>query len=490
MLGLSLAMTLGNPTLSAGVGEAARRLAPAVAVPTGGTIYVSGASPSALPAGNDTTGDGTALAPYATLTKAMATVPQAGNMLVLCDGTFAENTAASGSWVFTGLYNAPVVFDSYSGDPANFIVTNTSGSSGVMRVRGNTCRRIQIRRATIRSATESNHLFRSDPSDAAKFGTDIRFYDCVFECKTSGATIPAISLRSDFGIIGLYFVRCEFKRVAGTSTAQEPTLIEVLNLTISTDNQPHQDLGFWDCFMTGDFNRFTILTNGLCGIAKVTFVRNVFRAMLNHAFLLGKDTAGDTNPKVTDPYVYGNTLTATGSNAHGLEIGSNVVAAVVKANVVSTILQGIVCKGSSGALVQGNTVTHVAGVNGGSSLYAKGATGTKFRGNTVNLDGSAFSGYALHEGNDSLVLSGDTEATNNIINATGANADALFWEGASGSTGGAVSNDNTITLAASAELGAVRGATVTDQASLRAVWATDGLAGDAADNDSRSTVAA
>lgn len=501
-----LRAALRHPTLSKGVGvpqwKLARRLAPSVAVPGSGTIYVSGTSPSVLPAGNDTTGDGSIGAPYATLTKAMAVLATSGDKLVLCDGTFSESTASGGRWILNKLFTAPVVFDSYSGDPANFIITNASGTSGVINVRSAQCGKIQIRRATIRSSTDSNYLFRSNPDTSGHVGSDIRFFDCVWEARTQSInTLSAIDLSTDFGITALYFVRCLFKKVAGGSTTYLPQLLNSQPTTSTTATQPHSDVGFWDCSTT-DANWLGFSSSMVAGVAKFTAVRCSFSVTGNHSFLLGRDTSNDTTPKVTNVYVQGCTMTASGSNPHGALIGSNMQASgdptitnnamtdgvVFEGNTVNTGLQGIVTKGSINPVIDGNTVNHTAAANGGSSLYPKASSGAKYRNNVVNLDGTSFAGYGFHEGADGANLASGTEFTNNIIRATGANATALLWADGTGSSGGATANDNRITLASGAALGNIRGGHIDTQADLQSVWATYNLSGDITTNDSRSTV--
>lgn len=502
---LTRGLTSGlTAALTQGVGyyapwEVALQQAPSVAVPTGGTVYVSGSDAANLPAGNDTTGDGSAAAPYATLDKVMSVLSTAGNRLVLCDGTFAENTAAGGRWVLNKLFTAPVVFDSYSGLASAFVITNASGSASVVNVRAARCGNIQVRRATIRSSTDSNALFRSNPASAGAFGSDISFFDCVWEARTLSVTnLAAIDLNSDFGIQGLHFVRCTFKQVNGGSLVNNPQLLDTTGMTQTIASQPHSDVGFWDCVTEGNWRSFTALM--VAGINGFTFVRNAMTTLLNHAFVLGRDSSGDTTPKITNAYVQGNTLVASGSNAHGMVIGSNVQMSgeeptdsdyvVIKGNTVTTVLQGIVAKATGKVLIDLNTVHDNAGANGGSALYAKASIGAKFRRNTVYLDGSAFTGYGFHEAEDGLNLPADTEFTGNTIVATGANAVALLWEDGTSSNGGAVANDNRITLASGADLGNVRGGSIDTQADLRAVWALNGLAGDDPTNDSRSTVAA
>lgn len=479
------------------VWELARRAAPQMPSPASGTIYVSGTSPAVLPAGNDTTGTGSAVSPYATLTKALSMVPAGGDYLIRADGTFAENN--SGRWILAGNFAAPVVVDSYSADAANFIITNASGTNGVVGVRGSLAAKIYVRRATIRSSTDNNRLFYNLPTGAGTVASDVRFFDCVFEGRTSNSvTIGCIGLPSDFGINGLYFVRCQFKKVNGTNTTYLPQIADTNGLTTTINNQPNVDIGFWDCSTTdANWLGFMPASTGFYGISKLTYVRNTFLVTGNYGLGCGKDAAADTTPKCTNIYIYGNAITCVGANPHGMVVGSNCTAAAdptdtdgitVKANTVNTGLQGIVIKGAAKAVVEKNNVTINATVSIGSALYAKASTGCKFRNNTVVINGASFACIGFREDLDGSTKSGATTFSNNTISATGANAQALLWAGPAGSTGDAVANDNDITLSSGASLGSVRGTTVVNQTALRAVWAAQGLSGDDPTNDSRSIV--
>lgn len=490
-------------TLPKGVGipawKSARRAAPAYAVPTGGSIYLSGTSPTSLPAGNDTTGDGTAAAPYATLTKALSVLATGGNRLVLCDGTFTENS--SGRLILNKSFTAPVVFDSYDGNSSHFIITNASGTSGVVSCRSGAANNIQFRHATIRSSTDANALFLHNPATSGDKGSNIAFFDCTFETRTQAAVATcAIGLDSDNGITGLYFVRCNFKRVAGGSTTNDPLIIRTTSLTASSTNQPHSDIGFWDCTTEGAFHGFTTAGAGLMGVAKVTAVRCAFTVTKTYGLCIGTDTETATTPRCTNVYVQGCTLVAASSTAHALLLGFGCYATkdhdgtdgvLAEENTITSDMQGIVQKGSAYTFADRNTVNVTAAAGTPSAAYAKGAVNGGFRNNTINLNGASFACYGWREDVESVTStkSGSNVFSGNTINATGANATALLWAAAAGSTGGAVANDNRITLASSAVLGSVRGTSVANLAALQAAWAADGLSGDAADNDSRSLVA-
>lgn len=458
--------------------------APAYAAPTAGTIYVSGASPSALPAGNDTTGDGSASAPYATLTKALSVIGTGGNKLVLCDGTFAENTTASGRWILAGLFRLPVVFDSYSGSAANFIISNVSGTSGVVNIRSSSVSNIQFRRATIRPTTDACSAILFNPATAGISATNLMFFDCNIEVRSTASTSTyAIALITDYNANNIQFVRCSFVRTAGASTATNPSILQAAPTTLTTNNQPYSKIGLWNC-STSDNNwmRFSGLVSGISGLDIIgcTFSINGL-----YGILLGQDSSGGTTPKVTNGRIWGNTVTTVGSNPHAILVGENAVADVDK-NVINSTLQGIVIKGSIGSTVNENIVTLTnAGV--GSALYSKASFDTVFTKNVVSISGTG-SAAGFREANDGSNKAGRTTFSGNTISVSGASAAALVWADGTGSVGGAVSNDNTIILNSGATLGFVRGISVSTLAALQAAWAASGLSDDVATNDSRSTL--
>lgn len=463
---------------------AKRETAPTVATPTGGTFFVSGTTPSILPAGSDAN-PGTIAAPFASLAFALAQVPASGNYLILCDGTFTENNG--GRLILNRVFTSSVLFDSYSANVNNFIITNASGVNGVVTIRGvGAGSNTQFRRATLRSSTDANPVYWHNPANAAYTGTNIAFFDCIIEHRTQAAAVPAIQLTSDITASGLYFVRCQFKKTVGGSIVNLPIIIGG-GATATISNQPYSDIGFWDCTTTT--NEWQMFSNTLNGVSKFTAVRNNFQTQVTYGLFLGKDSSVDTTAKTTNIFISNNTLTCTGLSAHAILIGSNCMSPiVVQNNTISTTQQGIVCKGCADAIAQGNTVTMTPAVGTPSAIYAKASNGTRFFNNLVNMDGSAFSCRAFSENIDVANKASNTTLIGNTINATGANAQAIFWVDGTGSTGGGVSDGNIITLTSSATLGVVRGTTVSNLAQMQAAWTSAGLTGDLRTNDSRTTV--
>jgi hypothetical protein len=458
---------------------------PILVTPTGGTFYVSGSGATSLPAGSDGAA-GTEAAPFATLTYALSQVPSAGNYLILCEGTFAENN--SGRWILAKSAALPVLIDSYTGSADDFIITNASGTNGVVNVRSSSVANIQIRRATIQSATEGNSLFRHDPTSAAQAARNVSFFECVFKQKTHSSAVSAIILRGDNGISGFKLVNCQFQRVAGSSTSAEPKIIETSAYTSTVNNQPHRNITVYGCSTTDD--QWSDFATDLSGVDGIGIYKNSFQVNSGHSLLLATDSSDATRPKVTGVEVALNSLSATGSNPHVVVLGANVTNPVFAGNIGYSEGQGYVMKGSINAIVFGGELYCVGtGAVSGSALYAKASTGTKFLQVKVTVDGTADPVTAFRDGEDGSNKSSDTVLKDCQIEARGANATLLFWGGSSSSNGGGVSDYNRYALAASAALGSVRGQSVSSLADIQAAWVSDGLPGDVATNDANSSLA-
>lgn len=459
-----------------------RFAAPAPKIPTAATYYVSGAGASSLPVGSNSN-PGTEAAPFATLGYALSMVPAGGDVRIRCDGTFAENTA-SGRWVWSGVFAAPVLFESYTGDASKFVVTNVSGTSGVAVIRNANAKNIQFQSATLRSATDGNYVVGCGPNTSPLTAGGIALFDQIIEARTDATARAPVILNGDNGLDGLTLVRCGFKRTAGANTTANPLILSTVSLTQSIDNQPNANVSLYDCYTTD--GQWSAFATNCAGINTLKIVRCNFTAA-NHALLIGVDNSTATVPKTTNAVVYGGTFTATGANAHGLLVGSNVQSAVVEGAEVNSVLQGLVAKGSLNVQAILNDVTVTAPGSVGNGLYAKASVGTVFSDSSVRVTGAAASVAGFREGDDNGKKAANTTLLRNVIEVSGS-ASAIQWGGASVSDGGAVSDYNTYILKDGATLGSVRGVTVSTLAELQAAWASNGLPGDNPLNDAHSTV--
>lgn len=457
-----------------------RLRAPHPASPASGTLYVAASDAAVLPAGNDTTGTGTAAAPYATLTKALSKVPAAGDYTIAADGTFAENT--SGRFILAGDFTLPVVIVPHSG--ASVTITNADGTNGVINVRSARANNIQFSGITIQPSTDGCPTIWMNPLRSAASASNLLFHDCTIVQRSGASHLDAIRLENDYAVSGLWFVGCRFQRVTGAAQTCNPTIISTRNTT----TQCHARIGVWDCETTDA--QWSAFSSRLSGITGLTLARNTIRTSLNHALLVGVDSSGTDTPPVSDLLVYENDLMAHGPNPHGLEIGDNVTG-IVAMNSVTSGLQGIVVKGARDVRVVQNTVCLIpTGVGHGTALYAKASSGTIFDGNNVMIEDTGYAATAFREAADSAspVQVSATTLRNNFIELRGPALRALAWADGSESTGGAASDGNMFALHDGAVLGSVRGETVTTLAELQAAWTSHGLAGDRATNDAESSL--
>lgn len=456
----------------------ARIMAPVLAVPTGAILHVAAANATRLPAGHDASGDGSEAAPFATLTKALSQVPQAGNVTILADGSFAENN--SGRLILAGDFALPVLIKPAPG--AQLEITNASGTNGVICVRGARARNIQMSQATIRPSTDGCPAIWINPTNAASTGGQLLFHDCEIICRSHSSLVAAIRIESDFGLHGLSFTYCRFTRAAGASQAVNPQIIT----TPDCATLAHSRIGFWHCRTTD--GQFSAMTARLCGIKQLTMVGNAFTTGLNHACLIGTDSVATGLPETRDVFVYDNDFIAQGVNAHGLELGE-AVSGIAAGNRVTSVLQGIVAKGTQDAKILQNAVRLVPLVANGAALHAKAAHGTLFEGNAVILEDTGLAASGMREAADGAHMSQNTILRHNYFEIHGVAARALEWRGTGQSAGGAQSVENSYILDGAA-LGILRGVSVSNLSSLQAAWGSAGLAGDQPQNDAQSHVAA
>ncbi len=454
----------------------ARLNPPKVHKPSAGTIYVAAPDAAFLPAGSDADGDGSREAPYATLTQALSVVPSTGDYLILCDGSFAEDNA--GRFILSGEFDLPVVFRPYVEGSAS--ITNASGTNGVINVRSAAASNIQFDGLTILPSTDGCTTIWVNPSAGTALASNILFFNCRLVQRAYTSAAHLIRFEADYAVKGVGFVGCALVGLSGVGSTP-PNII----LTPANTAQVHERIGFWDCWTEGEWGAFSYR---FTGTKAVTVVGNDFKAVVNHALLLGTDSSTLSPPAISDALVIDNDFLAQGSNPHGLEIGEN-VSGIAALNRVTSGLQGIVVKGTDDVDIIENTVRLVPTAANGSALYPKAATNTRWVGNAVIIEDTGLLAYGFNEGPDGANLSGDNTLSDTYFEIHGAASQALLWSGASGSTGGATSDGNEYVLDG-ASLGAVRGVTVTDLAELQAAWASDGLTGDDTANDDTSTVSA
>lgn len=454
--------------------------------PTLATIYVSGTSPKSLPAGNDTTGDGTYATPYATVWKALNSVATYGGVRILVDGTTAENS--SGRMIVPKAFTNWVLVDSYSGRPEDFVMTAATNTNPVFQVRSAAAGFLQIRNCTFRTTADGQLCVQSIPTAQLTGGGPVRFFDCILEVRrTSGSVGRAIDIQSDYwNQTSWEFINCAFK--ATGSGSNYPNIITATPTTTNNSSlQTYTNIGLYRCRTTdanwGDFSYRMAGINGLniidCRISTAG----------NHACTVGTDTSGGSGGSVplkcTNVYIGRNYFFAGGSDGHGAIIGEAADGVIFDRNVVGGNVQGIVVKGATNAWIRRNwvTVTGTAALNG---IYNKASTGVRFIDNFVYTQRSSGGTTAFREAYDNVSsqLAGNTTLIGNWLIADGnSNVTVLQWGDSSNSTGTGISDRNVFETRNGAVLGTVRSTAVTTLAGLKAAWASGGITGDKTTND-------
>ena len=461
---------------------------PVLVMPSGAssTLYVNGTGGSMAVAGNDTTGDGTLAAPYATVWKALNVTPTYGGALILVSGTTVENS--SGRMIVPKAYTDWVLVDSYTGRREDFVMTANTTSNPIFQIRSAAAGFLQIRNCTFRTSADGQQCISSLPTAAIAGGGPVRFFDCVLEVrKSTTGTSRAIDIQSDFwNCTSLQLINCSFKALGGG--ANLPVVVLCTPTTNTPSTQVYSNIGMWRC-RTTDAN-WSDWSYRMSGINGYTIADCTFYTAGNHAVMVGTDESGVNYGKCTNVYIGRNYLNAAGSDGHGALIGSNSQSVVMECNAVVATVQGIVAKGATSATIRRNwvAVTGAVALNG---IYAKASTRTKFLQNFVYVQRSSGAAAAFREGwdNASSVLAGTTRLVGNWLIADGnSNVSVLQWGDNTNSTGGAISDWNNYETRNGAVLGSVRPTVVTTLVGARAAWASVGFGSDLVSNDVNSTL--
>ena len=454
--------------------------------PTLATIYVSGTSPKSLPAGNDTTGDGSYATPYATVWKALNSVATYGGVKILVDGTTSENS--SGRMIVPKAYTNWVLVDSYSGRPEDFVMTAATNTNPVFQIRSAAAGFLQIRNCTFRTTADGQLCVQSIPTAQLTGGGPVRFFDCILEVRrTSGSVGRAIDIQKDFwNQTSWEFINCAFK--ATGSGANYPVIILATPDTVNNSTyQIYTNIGLYRC-RTTDAN-WSDYSYRMAGINGYTVLDSLITTAGNHAFVAGTDTSGGSGGSVparcTNVFVARNYFYAGGSDGHGALIGEAVNGAIFDHNVVGGAVQGVVVKGATNAWVRRNWVT-VTGTGALNGLYNKASAGVRFLDNFVYTQRSSGGTTAFREDwdNVSSQKAGTTTLVGNWLIADGnSSVTVLQWASSSGSTGGGISDRNVFETRNGAVLGSIRGTAVTTMVGARSAWASAALSGDRTTSD-------
>lgn len=434
-------------------------------------------------AGSDTAGDGTEAAPWASLSKALASVPSAGGVRVgVAPGTYAENTSALGYLYVPNDFDAPVTVERWG--VGEVVLTNVSGSYCV-RFEGAT--NVRLRGLTVRPATTTNGAVTLRGACSG-----VALSECVVEANSSLGSVYADATFSG----DAEFTDCEYRPKAGYAsahrcyyhTAGSGRTSTVTHRRCEGTGSHASSAALAVLAQAADANPTTRVVGGSWSNALSYAVHQMGGALYvsggatitatdTPALVFGRDgvAAYPTTGSVVDSTVHSAT-------SHSVLIGRLTEGVECRRNAVPGGDYGVVVKECAGAVVADNEVSGTTDAG----VYVKAATGPTITGNDV----AAAEGYCVRVlGNlaDTGNQCEDVTLTGNTLTATGS-AYCLEWGDAAEDAGGGVCDANTYDHSASSgNVGTVRGtAGITTLAGLQAAWSGYDTPG----NDANSTVIA
>jgi len=440
--------------------------------------------------GNDTTGTGSQALPWATFTKAIS-VAVAGDTINASDGTYTENTSASGAWTIAKSVASDITIQSLNGIAANVIIVGASGASN-----------------TIFNTGASAHLYfknltfgmRSGSSYALRFNancTNLTFDGCLIDASANASAIGGIAHVGAAGIVAssVVFLNCTTTTSPSGSynggTYFAPTGTGTISPVFTTCTLAGgvllQNAGaggtFNGCTISGAVKGIRTISAGTISItggiiaggssnaidangAAITIANCLIsNAVAVGTVTLGVDgTAGNaTTGSMTNCTIVRNVALV----GHALLVGAGCSNFVIDSCLVPAAYDyACVIKECAGAIVRYNTFVGGATVAANAALYFKAATGANAHHNKL-IAGANFAARVLR-GDTANKCGTITLVDNQIIVRRG----VLFdWGGSGDDSGGSICDRNTYDTRT--KFGTVYGtANVATLAAVRAAWAT------------------
>lgn len=460
----------------------ARSEKPKIYEPRGAIYYVSNSTANGMTVGSDSTGTGTFLLPWLTVDKALTSIGTAGDATIYVnDGTYSESSLGTGRFIPRTLFADWVSVESLSKRRGAVTITTASSPAGAINFTSSySCSRIQFRNITIQPGTTQAPAINASSTNGTQ--NQVHFVECSIAGSLGGAFTNTVFFQGDGGFNDFALIDCEFIAPVNSGAVQ-PVMISVLPATIA-GNGKYTNFSIWGCRTTPGASYAG--GSAIYGVNGLIVVNNMFTVTSTYGFLVGSDASTNavafTQTNVLIRNNYFNSI--AGAAGHGLLIGFGCQSSVIaENNWVLAGYQGIVIKGANGPIVRRNTVIGTPSIflNG---IYVKASQNVKVLENFVHcLYGSCF---REDWDNTTSVSSGNTTLMGNQLIADGSSALVMTWANTPDSTGGAMSNYNVYELRNGAAWGLLRSHTLASFADLQAGWATYGLTGDLATNDSTS----
>ena len=437
--------------------------------------YVDGA------AGNDTTGTGAIGAPWKTISKALATIPDIACNIRVAAGTYAENTGGLKYLRILRLFTNWITIRPWnSGD--SVVITDAASGTFCVNYATNTGR-VRFQDITIEQAGANNQGTISLAN-----GTFAEFVNCTITtvnwCLYSVATgavslaLSGCTLRQKTGATGYALGGFLYPGDGGAIT------LSMINCTMEAVSAVGGTIGLllWRSHANGIINAtisggtYTINSDYAiqCRATTLNISNAVVTSTAGVALVYGTDATG------TDGGTGSITgCTVTSSSSHALLIGDECDGVAIVGTTVNGGDHGLVLKECRNISVTNSVL------NGGTQqgLYLKAATNCSVDDCAIN----ASTTYAIRAGINTTTgnKAGDNTITDNTVTVTG-DADIYLFEAAAGESGGSVVDRNVYDISGTTgDIGSVYGtANITTLAALQDAWNTY----DVPTNDVNSTV--
>jgi hypothetical protein len=211
--------------------------------------------------GNDSTGNGSTGTPWLTLSKAM-TVAVAGDVINVGDGTYAENTSASGAWTIAKNLASYLTIQGENGASSAVIITGASGASNTIFNGGTTaflrfkwitfgmrsgssyalrlnaaCNNLDFQNCTIDAAGNSSALQGIRMVDASFALDTIAFSNCTVTSNGSGSSYDAIApqISGTGALTNVTFDTCTITGRNAAINASGTTSLTFTNCTLASE---------------------------------------------------------------------------------------------------------------------------------------------------------------------------------------------------------------------------------------------------------------
>lgn len=359
--------------------------------------------------GNDTTGDGSDLAPWLTINKGLTSIA-AGDLLLIGDGTYVEDSG-SGYLFITQAFASVATIRSENGNADNVIINGaSSGTYDTLIISaGNSNLKFEDITFGMRISTVTNGAVRIARANG------IIFNRVKFDAK--GNMAVNVVDTSSLTITNITFNACTFETISGSS---QGAVVDQGAGVIS-------NIAFNNCIGLATSYSLNLVAGTNITVSGGTFTNPGALP----AIIFGKDADSSTETIIGSI----NNAVISSNSSHALIIGAGASGIVAENCTITGGDYGIVLKQDL------NTVISYCDITGGTigGIYLKASVGSDCQNNEITVIQGH--GFIVSWNPSSTDLSGNWTFMNNIINVS-ATGKALNIGGDTDDSGGGVCDYN------------------------------------------------